>query len=167
MAAGSTYTPIATQTLVSAASSVTFSSISGSYTDLRLVITTTNNSPATSGLQLQYNGDTSALYSFTRILGDGSSATSSRGSAQTAASIGYYADDANDFGVFTTDIMNYSNTTTYKTAISRSSAASVMVSAFVSLWRSTSAITSILVKNSSAVNFKAGSTFTLYGIAAA
>jgi hypothetical protein len=34
MAAGNTYTPLATQTLGSAAASVTFSSISGAYTDL-------------------------------------------------------------------------------------------------------------------------------------
>jgi hypothetical protein len=167
MAAGSTYTPIATQTLGSAAASVTFSSISGSYTDLRLVITTTNNSPATSNLQIQFNSDTASNYSFTRLLGDGSAASSGRSSSQTAGGIGFYADSATDFGVFTTDIMNYSNATTYKTVISRGSAASVMVSAYVSLWRSTAAITSLLVKNSSAVNFKAGSTFTLYGIQAA
>ena len=163
----STYTPIQTQTLGSAQASVTFSSIPSTYTDLRLVITTTNNSPATSNLQIQFNGDTGSNYSYTRLLGDGSSASSSRGATQTAGAIGYYADDANDFGTFTSDIMNYSNATTYKTVIARGSAASVMVSAYVSLWSSTAAITSLLVKNSSAVNFKAGSTFTLYGIAAA
>ena len=38
MAAGSTYTPIATTTLGSAQADVTFSSISGSYTDLVLII---------------------------------------------------------------------------------------------------------------------------------
>ena len=160
----STFTPIQTTTLGSAQASYTFSSIPSTYTDLRLVITTTNNSPATSNLQIQFNGDTNSNYSYTRLLGDGSAASSSRGSTQTAAAIGYYADDANDFGTFTSDIMNYSNATTYKTVISRGSAASVMVSAYVSLWRSTNAITSLLVKNSSAVSFKAGSTFTLWGI---
>ena len=41
MAAGATYEPIATNTLGSAAASVTFSGISGSYTDL-ILITSTN-----------------------------------------------------------------------------------------------------------------------------
>ena len=41
MAAGATYEPIATQTLASAAASITFSSIAATYTDLRLVLTCT------------------------------------------------------------------------------------------------------------------------------
>jgi hypothetical protein len=48
MAAGNTYTPLATQTLGSAAASVTFSSISGAYTDLVLVLnikSTSSNYP--------------------------------------------------------------------------------------------------------------------------
>ena len=43
MAAGSTYTPLATNTLSSSSASITFSSISGSYTDLVLVMNRKQN----------------------------------------------------------------------------------------------------------------------------
>ena len=77
MAAGNTYVAIAEQTLGSAAASVTFSSISGAYTDLVLVSVagTTTGAPNTF---LQLNGDTSTNYSITAIIGDGTSATSGR-----------------------------------------------------------------------------------------
>jgi hypothetical protein len=66
MAAGNTYVAIAEQTLGTAAASVTFSSIPGTYTDLVLVISaqdTTNNSFA-----LICNSDTGTNYSRTRLL---------------------------------------------------------------------------------------------------
>jgi hypothetical protein len=62
--------------------------------------------------------------------------------------------------------MNYSNATTYKTIINRGNTASSTVITRSGMWRSTSAITSITVNND-ASNYLAGSTFTLYGIAAA
>jgi len=65
----STYTPIATQTLGSATGTVTFTSISGSYTDLVLVITGNTNNPTNP--VLQFNGDTTTNYSHTYISGTG------------------------------------------------------------------------------------------------
>jgi hypothetical protein len=62
--------------------------------------------------------------------------------------------------------MNYSNATTYKTALARTSEDGV-AAAYVGLWRSTSAITSITIDKGSSDNFASGSTFTLYGIKAA
>ena len=63
-------------------------------------------------------------------------------------------------------IMNYSNTTTYKTALSRSNNANTGTDAIVGLWRSTAAINSIVVLISGN-QFATGSTFTLYGIKSA
>ena len=60
-------------------------------------------------------------------------------------------------------IQNYSNSTTYKTALGRSAQQSV---ATVGLWRSTSAITAVKIYPASG-NFDTGSIFTIYGIAAA
>jgi hypothetical protein len=62
--------------------------------------------------------------------------------------------------------MNYSNATTYKTMLSRANNGAAGVDAIANLWRSTAAISSITVKITGG-NMKAGSTFTLYGIAAA
>ncbi len=63
------------------------------------------------------------------------------------------------------NVMNYSNTTTYKTILSRSS--DLYTEASVNLWRNTAAITSIIIGAQGAYTFSAGSTFTLYGIKAA
>ena len=60
--------------------------------------------------------------------------------------------------------MNYANTTTYKTVLSRYNIASLGVEAGVSLWHNTSAITSLEVWCNSPYYWVAGTTFTLYGI---
>lgn len=157
-----TYTPIATNTLGSAASSVTFSSISGTYTDLIIVINGLQNTGGADAFE--FNGDTGSNYSYTLLYGDGTVAGSSRGSNLTSV----------DFGVFylgttqsvaTINVQNYSNTTTYKTVISRSSGGG-FVSARTGLWRSTAAITSIKI-SCGANTFSSGTMFTLYGIKAA
>ena len=169
MPAGSTYTPIATYTVSSAQSSYTFSSIPSTYTDLVLVCSLKRT---TGGAELfaRLNGDTGSNYSDTYFYGTGSSAASSRDS-NLSAGMYFGVTGNNDFGVFILNLQNYSNTTTFKTAISRFSNANPVsgyaaVGAFVSLWRSTSAVTSIEIRDTSS-SFVAGSTFTLYGITAA
>jgi hypothetical protein len=62
--------------------------------------------------------------------------------------------------------MNYSNTTTYKTAIARSNDASMQTEATVGMWRNTAAVTSVTFWCDT-TTLKAGSTAALYGIAAA
>jgi glutamate 5-kinase len=167
MAAGSTYTPIATTSIGNTTTAAyTFSSISGSYTDLVLVASIGNNSGSgAGGIQIRYNGDTASNYSWTYLIGNGSSAVSGRNSNGTYYDIGM-DNDTTSFTAFIIQVMNYSNTTTYKTALSRGNASTVEVGANVSLWRSTSAINSMTVTKANG-NFKQGSTLTLYGIAAA
>jgi len=163
-----TYTPIARQVLASATSSITFSSISSDYTDLVLVC----NGAVTSGtanwvLQIG-NGsvDTGSNYSETDLWGTGSAAQSARGSNQTNILL-------NSYGYLDTvfranaisHIMNYSNTTTYKTILAKANNADNGVHAGAGLWRSTVAINTIKIATS-ASTFVTGSTFTLYGIKA-
>ena len=165
MPAGSTYTPIATTTLGSATSTVTFSSISGSYTDLVLIANTSRTS--NSNMQLRVgNGsaDTGFNYSYTFVAGDGSTAFSSRASGTNSTEVSYQ--NANTWGQTIINLQNYANTTTNKTFITRSGQAGWGTIAYVGLWRSTSAINVVNVF-SSAGNFDVGSTFTLYGIASA
>jgi len=168
MAAGSTYTPIATTTLGSAASTVSLTSISGSYTDLVLVVSARmTGGGGASAVQLQFNGDTGSNYSITTLNGDGSSATSSRASSQTSLSMGLATDASGQQATSIFQIQNYSNATTYKTVLSRANIAGDRVRAQVGLWRNTQAIDSILILNNGGTTFVAGSTFTLYGIQAA
>ena len=170
MAAGKTYVPLATQTLGSAAASVTFSAISGAYTDLVLVMSLGASTNADNVL-IQFNGD-ATNYSSTEVSGNGTTAASTRVSSATSINL------TNRIGTTTTlaglvivcNIMNYANTTTYKTVISRASQAGDTypgASLDVGLWRNTAAITSVLVKQSGSPNFITGSTFTLYGILSA
>ena len=162
-----TYDPIATQTLVSAAASITFSSIPATYTDLVLIIipaATTGNPD----INLQFNSDTASNYSVTSLSGNGSAASSTRASTQTSIKIDQIATLDGTLGNsnYIVNVMNYSNTTTNKTVINRTNRAGVGVDAAIGLYRSTSAISSIDVKASSST-FIIGSTFTLYGIKAA
>ncbi len=173
MPAGSTYTPIATTTLGSAQATITFNSFSG-YTDLILVCNVGTDSTNAFPF-IQFNGDTGTNYSYTQLYGTGSTASSVRLSNSSQLF-------NNDVSVKQTSInsniiyqiMNYSNSTTFKTALVRQNtvdAADYNGSlAAVGLWRNTAAITSIAIKATragSAQNFSIGSTFTLYGIASA
>lgn len=160
MPAGKTYVKIASQALSSTSASVTFSNLPQNYTDLFLV----TNVDATdyTSFWLQFNGDTGSNYSRTIIVGDGTSATSERTSNGSNMAIG----TANtEWGVSIFNVMNYSNSTTYKTAIARGNNNS-QTRAGVGLWRNTAAITSLTVGITSA-SFVSGSTFTIYGIEAA
>jgi len=161
-----TYTPIATQTLSSAASSVTFSSISGSYTDLVLVTTAKNATGAQYRLQLSFNGDRgTSIYSVTKLTGNGTTATSSRATNATYGAILIGTIGSTNFDNAITHIMNYANTTTYKTVLSRGNETAAEVNAEAGLWRSTAAITSLTLDLETSINFSIGSTFSLYGIA--
>lgn len=163
-----TYEPIATTTLGTAAASVTFSSISGSYTDLVLVCSV--QASGVEDLCIRFNSDTGTNYSRTTMSGTGSSAVSNRATSQTSAFVDRYGippTSGSSFATYLINIMNYSNSTTYKTVLSRSSEASGGTDAIVNLWRNTSAITSIDIQMASLYNLSSGSTFSLYGIKSA
>jgi hypothetical protein len=166
MPAGNTYFAIAEQTLGSAATSVTFSSIPSTYTDLVLVISHTGTL-ATAEARLQLNSDTGSNYSWTQLYGNGSSAASYR--VSNASNLPLLPNEASSTTVPSTmivNLQNYSNTTTNKTLLYRSGISSLATSANVGLWRSTSAITSIYLFTPTST-FATGATFSLYGIKAA
>lgn len=161
----STYTPLATTTLGSSASSYTFSSIPSTYTDL--IIIAQVKGTATTYFNVRFNSDTGSNYSRTTLSGDGSTVSSERRTNQTWINTDYNeAIQTNLNYINTLQIMNYANTTTYKTMLCRANNAATGAGTTVGLWRSTSAITSVsLISNNN--SFDTGSTFTLYGIAAA
>jgi hypothetical protein len=161
-----TYEPIATQTLGSAAASVTFSSIPATYTDLVLICNGT--AASNTGLTLRFNGDTTSNYSMTVLEGSGSAAVSERQTSVTQARFVWNSVwNSTTPGVVILNIMNYANTTTFKTVLWRSSTSSNYVEAGVNLWRKTpEAINTFIIEKTSA-NIAAGSTFTLYGIKSA
>ena len=160
----STMTPIATNTLTTGANTVTFSSISQNYTDLVCVISDCKVTSDTDGVGVYYNGSTASNYSYTYLdRGPGSATYSNQGGAANYST--WAATSSTTPGVVIINIMNYSNTTTYKTSLSRNGVRTT--EAFVNLWRSTAAISSITFFCQGASNYLTGTIFTIYGIKAA
>ena len=164
MAAGNTYEAIATQTLGSAAASVTFSSIPSTYTDL--IIVTGIIGVGDLQMNVRLNSDTATNYSTTYLAGNGTSAVSDRATNATSMGTDYYFGATTAGNATILQFLNYSNTTTNKTMLARSNQASKGVQATVGLWRNTAAINTIQLISSTS-NFNTGSTFSLYGIKAA
>lgn len=164
-----TYEPIASTTLGADAASYTFSSIPGTFTDLRLVVVgrSTRTAQTYDSLFLRFNGDTATNYSLTYIYGSGSAAGSGRASSQGRMQIGRFnhSNGNSNPGIVTADIMSYANTNVFKTALgaSAASAENWPVARYVGLWRSTSAVTSIEVTVETA-SLASGATLSLYGI---
>jgi len=166
MPAGPTYEKIATTTLGSASTPITFNSITSAYTDLRLVVVVTSTSSATN-VQVQFNSDTGTNYSSTYLNGNGTAAASGRNTSATNIQFtDVTATSTTVPQMYTLDIFSYAGST-FKTALGTSSQdynGSGSSASIVGLWRSTSAINSITIKTSGAPTFSTGTTATLYGI---
>lgn len=174
MPAGNTYVAIATSTASGSTSSVTFSSIPSTYTDLFIIAQ--YQCSVSGGLWLRYNSDTASNYSILNMIGSqNTNATYADASEPYIWADTYYQGT----GTVTTDraivqahVMNYANTTIFKTTLLRSDDVRTTGSTDgtvyfgAATWRSTSAVTQIDVL-SAAGNFVSGSTFSLYGIKAA
>ncbi len=160
-----TYEAIQTNTLASTATSITFSSIPATYTDLRLVIVPT--SAATGDIRIQFNGDTGTNYSTTVLNGTGAAASSNRQINATYCYLTFTAAGTTTIPhLYTSDIFSYAGST-YKTLLNTNSEdnnGSGNVVRSVSLWRSTAAITSLSIIGGT---YAIGTTATLYGILAA
>ena len=174
MAAGATYTPIASTTIGTAVASYTFTGVSAAYTDIILIISARCAAAQVgdSAILQVGNGsiDTISVYSRIRLLGTGTVASSASRSAVANIDLDGLAGNnasATQQGVIIINFQNYSNTTTYKTVLARSNAPEAYVEATVGLWRSTSAINQIKISTGSGSDLMVGSTLALYGITAA
>lgn len=163
----STYTPIASQTLTSATSSITLNNIPQNYTDLVIVLNALTSVDVVY-TRMKFNSDSSTNYSNTYLEGDGSVANSNRYSNNNYLQLSYWnAGAGSNPETSIINIMNYSNSTTNKTTLIRYNGiggAASGTTATVGLWRNTNAINTIEFSLSSGT-FDSGSTFNLYGIA--
>jgi hypothetical protein len=165
-----TYEPIATQTLVTAISTVDFTSISQTYTDLVLVMSF--GCASNTALGIRFNSDSGTNYGSSYLEGNGSSASNGRSTGLTYMRLGNSATFSSNTLIDQTiiSIFDYTNTTTNKMLLARlNSRSQGVVNLNVGRWLpgTSAAITSINILNSNNVNFIVGSTFTLYGIKAA
>jgi hypothetical protein len=159
-----TYTPLANVTLGSAASSVTFSSISATYRDLICVVVAAGSTTLQGRIRL--NGDTGNNYNYQRMSGSGSAATAAAAASQSSGFLSAIA-QATTTGALQMDIniMDYSATDKHTTIISRADQAANGTEAFLNRWANTAAVTSVEILTSTG-NWAAGSTFALYGVIA-
>jgi hypothetical protein len=163
-----TYEPIATNTLSSAAATVTFSSIPATYTDLVLSSNFAfTNATAYPNPRIRLNADSSTYYQLQALYGQASAA------GYTIVNYTHaYVSSASGGGggldkfLIQCDFQDYTNTTSYKAFLYRVNTTVSESLIGVATWKSTAAINTIewsLQSNTYAV----GSTFTLYGIKAA
>ena len=163
----SSYESIATVTAAGGESSLTFSSIPGTYKSLQIRVIGRLSAESTTYVRL--NSDTGANYARHWLRGNGTSA-SATGLGSDNYGWGFRlstsSDAASIFGAGILDIHDYASTTKNKTIRgftgydANGSGDIVLLS---SVWLSTSAVTSVTILPFSAT-FAAGSTFALYGI---
>lgn len=156
---------LATTTLGTTASSITFGSIPSTYRDLRLVVDVINTA-SSNQTNIQLNADTGANYS--RVIMAGQAATGATSTAASGTSIvcmGWSAPENTQRVLMIADFLDSSAVDKHKTVLLRSNHINE-IDAVGARWASTSAITSIKLYPDSST-FAAGSTFSLYGIVSA
>ena len=167
-APGKDYDSIATTTLGSSTASVTFSSIPSTYRYLQ--IRASVQPVSGDDLKLQFNSDTTAANYYTHYLNGGGASAGASGASTyyTGIGLGYNAAGlANVFGGHIIDILDYANTSKYKTTRTLCGSdynGSGQVALLSGLWSSTAAITSIVISNRGGANLTQYSSFALYGI---
>lgn len=171
--AGTAFESIASTTGSGNPTSITFSSIPGTYQHLQLrYMASRNSSTSVLNVFIRFNSDTGSNYSRHYLKGNGSTVSASGAATQTRGYIGdaLGASTLSDtFGVGIIDIHDYASTSKYKTVRALSgwdvngATPNGEINLSSSLWQSTSAITSIEL-NFVGDAITSGSRFALYGI---
>jgi len=179
--ATSAFDSLGTVIVSSATSAVTFSNIPATYTHLHIRCLTRGVTGSTCPVYLRVNSDSGTNYSTHQILGNGSTAYAD-GHANASYILdgwggfqSWSGDDlANTFGVGIIDILDYANTSKFKTARAlwaRENNASTPVTGRIvfesGAWRNTNAITTLTFTTEATtygINWAPRTEFSLYGI---
>jgi hypothetical protein len=174
-ASTSSYESIATVTATGGETSITFSSIVGTYASLqvRALVRNTSGTGGTAGSTVRFNGDTGSNYTTHSLNADGATAAAYGFASQTRIFI--FSNEirggstSDTFGTCIMDVHDYASSTKYKTLRAfgggdlNSASPAGKLALDSGVWMSTSAITSLTI-TVGATAFAAGSTFALYGI---
>jgi hypothetical protein len=178
-ASTTSYESIATVSLGSTQSTISFTSIPSTYKHLQIRGIARTNRAVTffTPMVIQFNADTTAgNYYFQHILVGDTSAAAAYATASSTTAGGMAGDVSGGSGVADTfaanviDILDYQNTNKFKTLRSLSGSEGQTsnldneIKFGSSLWKSTSAITQIDLKVNSGDSFVQYSQFALYGI---
>ena len=168
----STYTLIKGETIGSSAASYTFTAIPSTFTDLVVRLSTRMATGTFGEFSVQFNSDTSALYSDTILYGSGSATGSYANSGSTSLNgilnTEGTSQTANTFSNNELYIPSYTvsqNKPVSASSATENNATTAYISANAGLYRSTTAISSItFIDDINSRSFAAGSSFYLYGI---
>lgn len=165
-----TYEKISSTTVSSAVSSISFTSIAATYTDLKIIGSVKlNSSGVGSELYMRFNSNSGTEYSRTVMSGGGSSATGTQNSGQTYIRLNYVCDPTTttftDVYVY---IPNYTNTATVHRCLgmlSRGSTSPAGIDYLVGTYHTSgAAISTITFTLEGGNNFASGCVWTIYGI---
>lgn len=151
-----TYTPLATITLGSSASSVTFSNIPNTYRDLILVVNGVASNTGDPTIKLN---NSSADFNWSQIIGTGSSIISN---AVSNNSLGKYSTTRFNLII---NLQDYA-ANKHKIILARSSAPGDDVRFIAMRWAQTTAVNSLTFGCAGSDTFSQSSTFALYGVIA-
>ena len=162
---------IGTVTLAASQSSITFSNIPQTYSHLQIRSNLAIN--ASDNIQMRINGDSASNYSWHYVFGNGNATSASNGTSATRI-VGTYALTAtNVFAGVIWDILDYTNTSKYKTTrllTGIDTNGSGNAGLYSGLWFkagsgvTSDAITSLSLSVYSGGTFNANSSFSLYGV---
>lgn len=150
-----TYVALASNTLSSTTATVTFSSISGAYRDLVLVVNGKTSANQFTGLR--FNSDSGSNYTMVRMYSGANSTTA------TATYGLFTTGDTTADTLSIAQINDYSSTDKHKTFLVRSNITANNVAGHAVRWANTTAITSVSVEAIS-TTWAIGTTFSLFGI---
>lgn len=167
MPATPTYILLNQITLANSASTVTFSNIPQTFSDL-VIVCNWANSGTGDAVRIQINGDTGSNYSGVWITGTSSSAIGGSEASQTSSrAAGANVGPANTFSnLMTIQFFDYSAIDKQKTYLVRYGSAGTETQATASRWASNSTINSVRLFNVLGQNFQSGATFLMYGVTA-
>jgi hypothetical protein len=164
--APNSFESIATVSVPSNTSEISFTSIPQTYKHLQIRASYINTLNLYS-VKIEFNGDATNNYNEFQITGTGSGTPLTGAGTSTSALIGIGAINTNLYtGAMICDILDYKNTNKLKTVRSLTGAdgnGSGQIKLCGPLWRSTNAISTIRIHNDGS-NFKQYSHFALYGI---
>jgi len=173
-ASTSSYESIASATGTGSSGTITFSSIPATYSHLQIrCIARTDTGFGTDYIQFRFNSDTGSNYTYHGIEGDGASTYNFAATGQTIVlntNITGSAATANAMGTAVIDIVDYANTSKYKTVRTiggqdqNSLSNTGQIRLISNLWLSTSAINRIDLTSYRSANWTTSTTFALYGI---
>jgi hypothetical protein len=165
------YESIATTTVSTSVSSVTFSSIPSTYTHLQLRWIARSDRAATQDfVDIRLNSDTGANYAAHLLYGDGAAASAAAYVSNTSVGLVFMpaaSSTGSVFGVGVMDILDYTNTNKYTTTRVLGGAdinGSGRIVLGSGVWMNTAAVTTLTIITDNASTYTQYSKFALYGI---